>query len=92
MRVKFLRDELFESEGRNQGPLYKAGEVHDFTDEFAGRWLRRGAAVEVADEPVAEASAPVASEPPPIEEEAPERVAAEPVAEEQIRRRGRRYR
>lgn len=48
MRVKFLRDEQYESEGRNQGPRFAAGEVYDFTEEFGQRWLQRGA-VEVID-------------------------------------------
>jgi hypothetical protein len=48
MRVKFLRDELFEHEGRNQGHLYLEGEVYDFEPDFAERWLRRGA-VELID-------------------------------------------
>jgi hypothetical protein len=46
-RVKFLRTELYESEGRNLGPTYKEGSTHDFEDHLADRWLRRGAAVEV---------------------------------------------
>lgn len=46
-RIKFTRTELYESEGRNKGPTYKEGSTHDFEDDFADRWLRRGAAVEV---------------------------------------------
>lgn len=46
-RIKFTRTELYESEGRNQGPTYKEGSTHDFEDHLADRWLRRGAAVEV---------------------------------------------
>lgn len=45
MRVKFLRDELYEHEGRNQGHLYREGEVYDFEPAFAERWLRRDAVV-----------------------------------------------
>lgn len=48
MRVKFIRDEQYESGGRNLGPKFAAGEVYDFTEEFGQRWLRRGA-VEVVD-------------------------------------------
>lgn len=44
MRIKFLRDEQYESEGRNTGPKFAAGEVYDFTDEFGQRWVQRGAA------------------------------------------------
>ena len=44
MRVKFLRDELYEHEGRNLGHLYREGEVYDFEPSFAERWLRRNAA------------------------------------------------
>lgn len=46
-RIRFTSTERYESEGRNQGPLYKEGSTHDFEDDFADRWLRRGVAVEV---------------------------------------------
>lgn len=45
-RIKFLSTEIYESEGRNQGPKYRKGSVHNFEDHFAERWLRRGVAVE----------------------------------------------
>ncbi len=44
MRVRFLRDELYENEGRNQGHLFQEGEEYDFEEAFAQRWLRRNAA------------------------------------------------
>ena len=44
MRVTFLRDEIYETEGRKSGHEFKAGEAYDFTDDFAGRWTQRGAA------------------------------------------------
>lgn len=46
-RIKFNRTELYESEGRNLGPTYHEGSVHEFEDAFADRWLRRGSADEV---------------------------------------------
>lgn len=30
---------------------FRAGEVHDFPDDFAQKWLRRAAAIVVTDEP-----------------------------------------
>lgn len=48
MRVKFLRDEQYENEGRNLGPKFAEGEVYDFTEAFGQRWVQRGA-VEVLD-------------------------------------------
>lgn len=41
-RVKFTRDEEFECEGRHQGHTFKEGEVYDFDEAFAQRWIRRG--------------------------------------------------
>lgn len=42
--IRFLQTEQFESEGRNAGPVYIAGDVHEFEDDFADRWIRRGVA------------------------------------------------
>lgn len=47
MRVKFTRTVQYENVGRNQGPVYELGSEHDFTDDFAQRWIRRGAAVAI---------------------------------------------
>lgn len=47
MRIKFRSDQLYESLGRNQGPLFKEGEVYDFTEDFAQRWIGRDVADEV---------------------------------------------
>jgi hypothetical protein len=58
-RIKFTRTEQFESEGRNQGPIYVEGSVHDFDDAFADRWLRRSAAVEVDKRTPLSATGPV---------------------------------
>lgn len=44
MRIKFLRDELYENVGRKQGHPFKKGEVYDVTEDFGERWIRRQAA------------------------------------------------
>jgi hypothetical protein len=43
MKVQFVRDELYENLGRNQGTTYLQNSIHDFEPAFAERWLRRGA-------------------------------------------------
>lgn len=48
MRVIFLRDELYEHLGRNQGHLFREGEKYDFEPTFAERWTRRLIAEEIA--------------------------------------------
>lgn len=45
MRIRFTETVVYETEGPGKGPVYSAGSVHDFTDDFAGRWLRRRVAV-----------------------------------------------
>jgi hypothetical protein len=45
MRIRFTHDAIYETEGPGKGPRFAAGEVHDFTVNFANRWLRRGLAV-----------------------------------------------
>lgn len=45
MRIKFLRDEIYESEGPNKGPKFLEGDVMEVEDHFGERWIRRGAAV-----------------------------------------------
>lgn len=45
MRIKFTKDAIYETEGYRKGPTYKAGETHDFSEDFAQRWIRRGVAV-----------------------------------------------
>jgi hypothetical protein len=58
MRIKFVRRVQYENEGRGKGPVYDKDSVHDFSEAFAQRWLRRGVAVVFADaEP--ELAAPV---------------------------------
>jgi uncharacterized protein YodC (DUF2158 family) len=47
MRVKFLKDELYENLGRNKGYEFKEGEKYDFEPSFAERWIRRGIAEEI---------------------------------------------
>ncbi len=47
MRVKFLRDELYEHLGRGRGHTFRKDEVYDFESTFADRWIRRNAAEEI---------------------------------------------
>lgn len=46
MRVKFTADYQYETEGRNAGPKFKAGDVKEFRDDIAERFIRRGVAEE----------------------------------------------
>jgi len=69
-RVRFLRDEIYESEGRKKGPVYKAGSVHDFEDDFADRWLRRNAA-ELVDRRTPVSAAPDKSDEEPAKTSSP---------------------
>lgn len=48
-RIQFTRTELYESGGRGKGPTFKEGSIHEFEDNFADRWLRRGVAIELGD-------------------------------------------
>jgi hypothetical protein len=41
MQIKFTKNVRYETEGRNKGPVFEAGEVHDFREDIAQRWLRR---------------------------------------------------
>lgn len=63
VRVKFLRDELFEHLGRGAGHPYLAGEVYNFDRPFADRWERRGIACVLAADVKAPADRFVAVEP-----------------------------
>jgi hypothetical protein len=47
VKVKFLEDAIYESEGPHKGPHYDKGSIHEFDEEFAQRWIRRGVAEEV---------------------------------------------
>lgn len=53
MRITFTQTVQYETGGRNQGPIFEEGSTHDFSDDFARRWLRRNVAVVTKDEPVA---------------------------------------
>lgn len=44
MKITFTKTVQLESEGRNKGPIFKAGSTHDFTEASALRWVRRGVA------------------------------------------------
>jgi hypothetical protein len=50
MRIIFLRDEIYETEGPNKGTRFPQGCVVDCTDEFGTRWLNRGAAEQTGDQ------------------------------------------
>jgi hypothetical protein len=50
VKVVFLKDELYEYEGRNQGHLYRKGEQYRFDRLFADRWVRRGLAEVIGEE------------------------------------------
>jgi len=78
MKIRFLVDRIYETEGRNKGPKYLAGQVVDLPTDLAERWLRRQVAelVEESNEVVKEAVSP-ASNPAPE----PSKVATEPVKE-----------
>ena len=58
VKVKFLRDEIYETEGRNQGKQFTAGRVYSMSEDQAGRWLRREAAELVEDTATAEEEGP----------------------------------
>lgn len=49
MKVKFNRDVTYETEGPGKGPSFKKDQVHDFRDDIAQRWVRRGVAQIVDD-------------------------------------------
>ena len=72
MRVRFVRDEIYETEGRGKGPRYRADHEYDLPDDLAQRWLRRGAAIVSPDpEPPEPEAAPQAAAEPPQEPEPP---------------------
>ena len=58
VKVKFLRDEIYETEGRGLGKQFTAGRVYSMTADQAGRWLRRDAAELVEDATAAEEDGP----------------------------------
>jgi hypothetical protein len=74
MRVKFTEDFLYESEGRGKGPSFKSGDVKEFRDDIAQRFINRGVAVQFNGK--AEAPAPAAK----TTEKPPEKPPAAPTA------------
>lgn len=44
MKIKFTKDTIYKSGPRAEWPRYKAGDVHEFEEDHAQRWLRRGVA------------------------------------------------
>lgn len=45
MKVKFTKDAVYKAGPRAEWPKYKAGEIYDFDDDHAQRWVRRGVAI-----------------------------------------------
>lgn len=58
MRVRFLKDAVYETEGPGKGPRFDAGSEHDMREDLARRWVNRGLAVEVAEPAAAPAEPP----------------------------------
>lgn len=44
MRIRFLRDEIYETVGPKKGIEFKKDDVVDARADFADRWIRRGSA------------------------------------------------
>jgi hypothetical protein len=79
VRIRFLTRTVYDTNGPGLGPVYAAGEVAEVTLDVAERWLRRGKAEVVVDEPAPAPEPPA----PPVEEAAAEEQPAEaPVAPE----------
>lgn len=49
MRVRFVADAIYETEGPGRGPLFRSGETHELRDDLAARWIRRKVAVPATD-------------------------------------------
>lgn len=57
VRVRFVADAIYETEGPGRGPLFREGDVHDLRPDQARRWIRRGLAKPLdkeTDDPVPE--------------------------------------
>ena len=52
MKIRFIKDAVYESGPKEKWPRYKAGEIYDLEEDHARRWLRREVAV-VAEVPAA---------------------------------------
>lgn len=46
--IKFRRTVQYECDGRHKGPFLRKGETFTFDYDFAQRWIKRGAAYDVA--------------------------------------------
>jgi hypothetical protein len=44
VKVRFLADAVYETEGRNQGRKFVAGRVYVLSQDLAQRWIRRNVA------------------------------------------------
>lgn len=51
MRVKFKEDVTYVQNKKEDCREYKSGQVYDLAQDHANRWLKRGKAEAVADEP-----------------------------------------
>lgn len=67
MRIRFLQDAVYETEGFRKGPRFEAGSTHELREDLAQRWINRGIAerVEVGARPRREPPAPPAAPPTP---------------------------
>lgn len=65
MRIVFTETVQLESEGRNKGPVYQEGEIHDFPEVTAQRWLRRRKAKLAPEKPAPVEATQAAAEPSP---------------------------
>lgn len=51
MRIRFLKDAVYETEGPGRGPRFEAGSVHEMREDLARRWIHRQLAEEVTAAP-----------------------------------------
>ena len=54
MKIRFTESRWLDTEDRTKVPKFKKGSTHDLSEASAYRWTRRGYAVYVVAEPVAE--------------------------------------
>lgn len=53
-QIEFSKRTVYETEGRNQGPVFEEGSRHDLRDDIAERFVRRGVATYVDSDAPAE--------------------------------------
>jgi hypothetical protein len=59
VEVRFLKTVVYETDGPKKGPVFQEGHTYKFSEEFAQRWIRRGAAELVEPKPSIEKAAHV---------------------------------